>query len=191
MKRLLFAAAAAMILAAPAFAALKPGTDAPAFTAEGSLGGKAFTFDLKAALKKGPVVVYFFPAAYTPGCTAETKQFADAADKFKAAGATLIGVTGMAKMADGSMASASESKERLAEFASEHCRDKFPIAAVSPDVIQKYDVVLRGGFSDRTSFVIGQDGKVVFVHTDQKPDQHVDLTLKALADLKTAAHSGH
>ena len=106
------------------------GAVAPDFSAQGMLGGKEFTFKLSDALKKGPVVVYFFPAAYTPGCTAETKLFADNADAFKAAGATLIGVTGGARLADGTMANAKDNLARLAEFSAEHCRDKFPIAAV-------------------------------------------------------------
>ncbi len=78
------------------------------------LGGKEFTFKLSDALKKGPVVMYFFPAAYTAGCTTETKAFADAADDFKAAGATLVGLTGGAKLADGTMANAKDNLARLA-----------------------------------------------------------------------------
>jgi len=198
MKRI-FAAAAlaaatlagAATLAAPAFAALTTGVAAPEFSAQGMLGGKEFTFKLSDALKTGPVVVYFFPAAFTPGCTLETQLFADSADKFKAAGATLIGVTGGAKMADGKMAGATENLARLAEFSKEHCRDKFPIAAVTADTISKYNVVMpaRAELSDRTSYVIGQDGKIVFAHTTQKPDEHVTLTLKAVEGLK--AHAGH
>ncbi|MEZ5938906.1 MAG: redoxin domain-containing protein [Hyphomonadaceae bacterium] len=196
MKRLVAAAAAvaALLSASPAFAALDEGANAPDFTAKGMLAGQEFDFKLSDALKKGPVVVYFFPAAYTPGCTAETKLFADAADAFKAEGATLIGVTGMAKMADGSMASASESLTRLAEFSKEHCRDKFQIAAVDPATIKAFSVTLGGkdGISDRTSYVIGQDGKIDLAYTAMSPDQHVSKTLETVREIKAhAGHTGH
>ena len=192
MKRLLAALAATACLAAPAFAALENGAKATALTATGMLGGKEFTFNLSDALKKGPVVVYFFPAAFTAGCTVETKMFADAADEFKAAGATLIGVTGGAKLADGTMASAKDNLARLAEFSAEHCRDKFAIAAVTTDTIKSYDVVLpaKADWSDRTSYVIGQDGKIALAYTASKPDEHVAKTLETVKALK-AAHAGH
>jgi peroxiredoxin len=192
MKRMLAAAVVglAALCTAPAFAALETGVTAPEFKATGMLAGKEFTFDLADALKKGPVVVYFFPAAYTPGCTAETKLFADSADAFKAAGATLIGVTGGARLADGTMAGAKENLARLQEFSAEHCRDKFPIAAVSLDTIKAYNVVLpqKPDWSDRTSYVIGQDGKIAMAYTTQKPDEHVTKTLDALKALKEQHH---
>lgn len=179
MKRLILAAAAAALFAAPALAAIKEGAAAPEFTADGALAGSPFSFKLSEALKTGPVVVYFFPAAYTAGCTLETKLFADAADEFKAAGATLIGVT-------------RGNTDRLAEFSKEHCRDKFPVAAVSAETVKAYDVVLgaRPDWSDRTSFVIGQDGKVALAYTAMKPDDHVSQTLAKVKALK-AAHAGH
>ena len=125
MKRILaaVAVASAALLAAPAFAALDQGAAAPDFSAKGMVGGNEFTFKLSDSLKKGPVVIYFFPAAYTAGCTEETKRFADAADEFKANGATLIGLTAGARLADGTMAGASENLKRLEEFSAEHCRD--------------------------------------------------------------------
>lgn len=194
MKRLILAVAAvtAAVLAAPAFAALEQGAKAPALSATGLLGGKEFTFNLTDELKKGPVVVYFFPAAYTAGCTLETKLFADAADQFKAAGATLIGVTGGARLADGTMADAKTNLARLAEFSKEHCRDKFPIAAVTTDTIKAYEVVLpnRPDWSDRTSYVIGQDGKIALAYTASKPDDHVSKTLEAVKAIK-AGHGEH
>jgi len=198
MKKILAAAAVAVagitgaaVLATPAFAALDLGATAPDFSAKGMLAGNEFTFKLSDALKKGPVVVYFFPAAYTPGCTAETKLFADNADAFKEAGATLIGVTGGARLADGTMANASENLKRLAEFSAEHCRDKFPIAAVSTDTIKAYNVVLpqKPDWSDRTSYVIAPDGKIVMSFTTQKPDEHITKTLEAVKAWK-AAHKG-
>lgn len=193
MKRLVVTAAMAALLSAPAFAALDQGVSAPDMKAQGMLAGKEFTFDLKDALKKGPVVVYFFPAAFTAGCTLETQLFANAADDFQAAGATLIGVTGGARLADGTMASASDNLARLAEFSAEHCRDKFPIAAVSTDTIKAFDVVLpqREDWSDRTSYVIAQDGKIALSFTTQKPDEHVTKTLEAVKALKSAHHAHH
>ncbi len=194
MKRLLATAAfaAVALTSAPAFAALEEGAAAPDFTAKGMLAGEEFTFDLDAALKKGPVVAFFFPAAFTAGCTVETKMFADAAEEFEAAGATLIGVTGGARLADGSMASATESLSRLAEFSAEHCRDKFPIAAVSAETIEAYDVVLpnRADFSDRTSYVIGTDKTVALAYTAMQPNEHVAQTPKTVKAMK-AAHTSH
>ena len=188
MRRLIAIAAAALTFAAPALAALEVGAAAPEFTTHGSLGGKAFDFDLDKALKNGPIVLYFFPAAYTEGCTIEAKAFADAADQYKAAGATLIGVTGGAKLADGTMASAEDNKARLAEFTKEHCRDKFPVAAVTPDLIKAYDVSLpaKPDLSNRTSYVIAPDGKILLAYSDFKPDEHVAKTLDAVKAWRAA-----
>jgi peroxiredoxin len=190
MKRFFASAAfvAAAAIAAPAFAALEQGAAAPDFTATGMLGGKEFTFKLSDALKKGPVVMYFFPAAYTQGCTIETKAFADAADEFKAAGATLIGLTGGAKLADGTMANAKDNLARLAEFSAEHCRDKFPIAAVTTDTIQAYNVVLaqKTDWSDRTSYVVTPDGKISMAFSTQMPNEHITKTLEAVKAYKAA-----
>lgn len=193
MKKIFAAAAFAVAaaIAAPAFAALDKGAAAPDFSAKGMLGGNEFTFKLSDALKKGPVVIYFFPAAYTAGCTEETKRFADAADEFKANGATLIGLTAGARLADGTMAGASDNLKRLAEFSAEHCRDKFPIAAVSTDTIKAYNVVLpaKPDWSDRTSYVIAPDGKILLSFTTQKPDEHITKTLEAVKAWK-AEHKG-
>ncbi|HWA21845.1 MAG TPA: redoxin domain-containing protein [Caulobacterales bacterium] len=188
MKKFIAAAVLAALIASPAYAALSVGAKAPEFSTQGSLGGKAFDFKLTEALKKGPVVIYFFPAAYTAGCTAETKAFADAADDFKAAGATLIGLTGGAKLADGTMANATENKARLAEFAAEHCRDKFPIGAASAETIKAFDVSLpaRVDWSARTSYVIAPDGKILLAYSDPKPDQHIIQTLDAVKAWKAA-----
>jgi thioredoxin-dependent peroxiredoxin len=191
MKKLFAAAAFAVAaaIAAPAFAALEVGVKAPEFSAKGMLAGKEFTFNLSDALKKGPVVVYFFPAAYTAGCTAETKLFADNADAFKEAGATLIGVTGGARNPDtNAMVSASENLALLQRFSAEHCRDKFPIAAVSLDTIKAYNVVLpqKPDWSDRTSYVIAPDGKILLSFTTQKPDEHITKTLEAVKAWKAS-----
>ncbi len=200
MKKLLAAAAiataalvAATALTAPAFAALENGAKAPDFTATGMKGGKQFQFKLSDALKKGPVVVFFFPAAFTPGCTAETKAFSDMADEYTAAGATLVGVTGGAKLADGTMASAKDSLARLEEFSKEHCRDKFAIAAVSGDTVKAYDVSFneqRPDWTNRTSYVIAPDGKILLAHTDMQAPSHITKTLEAVKAWK-ASHGAH
>lgn len=190
MKRFVAAAvfAIAAAVAAPAFAALEKGVKAPEFTAKGVTGGTEFTFKLSDALKKGPVVMFFFPAAFTAGCTAETKAFSDAADDFKAAGATLVGLTAGAAMADGKMVNATDNLQRLAEFSKEHCRDKFPIAAVDVSTVQAYNVVLarKPEWSDRTSYVIAPDGTVLLSHTDMQPMSHIEKTLEAVKAWKAA-----
>ena len=173
------------------------GAAAPEISAKGVTGGKEFNFKLSDALKKGPVVMYFFPAAFTKGCTIETQKFADKAEEFKAAGATLVGLTAGAAMADGKMVSATENLTRLAEFSKEHCRDKFPMVAVNADTVKAYDVVLSGrpDWSNRTSFVIAPDGKIVLSHTDMAPDSHIEKTLETVKAWKAShgagKHAGH
>ncbi len=163
---LMFAATA--VVATPAFAALPVGAVAPDFSTQGALAGKTFQFSLSQALKKGPVVLYFFPAAFTSGCTIETKAFADASDAFHKANATLIGV-------------AADPIEKLQRFSTEACRSKFPVAVASPAMIAGYDVKLPLiGRSNRTSFVIGQNGKISFVLSQMRPEGHVEGTLSAV-----------
>jgi peroxiredoxin len=160
-------------LALPALAALKPGDAAPDFKAQAALGGSEFTFSLADALKKGPVVLYFYPKAFTSGCTVEAHEFAAAAADYTALGATLIGMS-------------SDGIERLHAFSTQECSAKFPVAA-DPDlkVIHAYDVVLSSipglsGVSDRTSYVIAPDGKIVYVYSAMAPDDHVKNTLDAV-----------
>lgn len=200
MKKLLAAAVLATAtltaagIAAPAFAALATGARAPDFAAKGMLNGQEFSFKLSDALKKGPVVAFFFPAAYTSGCTAEAKAFSDKADEFAAAGATLVGLTGGARLADGTMASASESLKRLEEFSKEHCRDKFAVAAVSAETIKAYDVSLneqRPDWSNRTSYVIAPDGSILLSHTDMGALSHIEKTLEAVKAWKAAQAGRH
>ena len=195
MKRLLLSSLFVCALAAaPAYAALQAGAKAPDFQAQASLGGKEFTFKLADALKKGPVVVFFFPAAFTEGCTIETQAFSEKAAEYQAAGATLIGVTGGAKLADGTFASAKDSLVRLGEFSKEHCRDKFPIAAVTADTVKAYDVSFnekRPDWSNRTSYVIAPNGKVVMSHTDPLPNSHIEKTLAAVKAWKEAQTHNH
>ena len=174
MKRLLAGAILAMALTAPAWAALKPGAEAPDFSVKAALGGKDFDFHLKDALKKGPVVLYFFPAAFTPGCTAEAHAFAEATDDFVKQGATLIGLT-------------AGNIDRVTEFSKVECRDKFPVAAdAGAKIATAYDssLALKPGWSDRTSYVIGQDGKIVYAYSNLNPDDHVKNTMAAVMALK-------
>ena len=164
------------VLSPAALAALKPGAAAPMFSAPAYLAGKPFTYDLKAALKQGPVVVYFFPAAFTSGCNVEAAAFSQAVDKFKAAGATVIGVT-------------AGNTDRLAEFSkdTEKCAGKFPVAADDGAKIAKsYDatMMMKPDLSSRTSYVIARDGSIAFVHDAMNPNQHVKETLDAVVALR-------
>lgn len=166
------ALAGTVALATPASAALKEGTQAPDFTASAYLAGKPFTFSLADALKKGPVVVYFFPAAHTEGCNVEAHMFSEAIDKFKALNATVIGVT-------------AGNTSELADFSkeNEHCGGKFPVAAdEGAKIAKEYDAMLliRPGWSDRTSYVIAPSGKIIHVYSSLKPQKHVQETLDAV-----------
>lgn len=184
MKRRLLATLALVALAAamPGFAALKQGDRAPAFTANAYLAGQPFTFTLDDALKKGPVVLYFFPAAFTPGCNVEAALFSQAIDKYRAKGATVIGMT-------------AGNTERLAEFSrdTEKCAGKFAVAAdPGAGIARQYDALLKlkPGMSDRTSYVIGRDRTIRFAYSSLNPNQHVKQTLEALEAMsatKTAA----
>jgi len=178
MKHLMFAAAAAAlisapVMSAPAWAALPVGAPAPEFSAPAFLAGDQFQFVLADALKKGPVVLYFFPAAHTAGCNIEAHMFADAIDKFKAQGATVIGVT-------------AGNVTQLADFSkeTEHCSGKFPVAADPGDVIAKtYDATFAMGpntITNRTSYVIAPNDTVLYTYTNLAPDQHISLTLDAV-----------
>ena len=173
------ALAAAVIVAAalgdaPAAAALAVGAPAPDFTADGALAGAPFTFHLAEALKKGPVVLYFFPAAFTPGCTIEAHDFAEAAAQFTALGASLIGVT-------------AGNVDRIAEFSKVECRDKFPVAGDPKlSIAKSYDatMALNPSYSSRTSYVIRPDGRIGAVYSNASAANHVETMLagvKALA----------
>jgi len=166
-------AALLLIAATPAWAALKIGDTAPAFTAPATLGGKEFNFSLSEALGRGPVVVYFYPAAFTQGCTIEAHEFAAAMPNFRAAGATVIGVSG-------------DDLATLKKFSVSECQSKFPVAS-DPDrnIMSRYDAkVPLLGFAKRTSYVIGQDGKIRFSFTDMDPEGHVTGTLAAVRALQ-------
>ena len=186
------AAAAALVAASPALAALSNGVAAPDITAKAYLGGKPMAFSLKAALKKGPVVLYFFPGAYTAGCNIEAKAFADAADKFTAAGAQVVGITGGFGTSDRNGPPAASLDEAVKDFSTTHCNAKFPVVVASADVIKAYDSVLtqKPEWSNRTSYVITPDGKVGLAYVNLSPAGHVDNTLKAVQDWKAAHPKG-
>ena len=169
------AAALAAVAAAPARAALEQGVMAPEFKATAYLGGDKYDFDLDAALKKGPVVVYFFPAAFTQGCQIEAHLFAESADEFKKAGATIIGVT-------------AGNVDRVGEFSKDtrYCSGKFPIAADTDGSIAKLyasSLTFKPGWSGRDSYVIGKDHKVALSYSDLNPNEHVNKTLEAVKKL--------
>lgn len=155
---------------AVAFAALGVGAKAPDFTAQASLGGKIFTFSLADALRRGPVVLYFYPAAFTPGCTIEAHDFAAAIDRYRALGATVIGVS-------------HDTIGTLNRFSVSACRKKFPVAAdPTLTVARAYDAVLphHTTYANRTSYVIAPDGTIIYTYTNLNPSQHVAKTLAAL-----------
>ena len=175
MNKLLALAAAAALsigLAAPALAALPVGAAAPTFKSTVALAGKDTPFDLSAALKKGPVVLYFFPAAFTAGCTAEAHEFAEATDDFSKAGATIVGMT-------------MGNTDRIAEFSKLECRDKFAVGAASAEVVKAYDAAnaTRPGMTGRISYVINKGGKIAYVHNDPNFAGHVSGALESVKTL--------
>ncbi len=167
--------AAALMLPSLSFAALKVNTRAPDFSAPAFMAGKPFTFKLADALKKGPVVVYFFPAAHTSGCNIEAHLFSEAIDQFKAQHATVIGVT-------------AGHTDELADFSkeTEHCSGKFPVASdPGAKIARQYDALLalKPGWSNRTSYVIAPSGMIMHVYSDLNPKEHVAETLSAVKSI--------
>ena len=198
MNRFLLGALVASIVTLPAFASLKPGEKAPVFKTQASLAGKAFDFSLADALKKGPVVVYFYPAAFTGGCNLEAHTFAVNKKKFEAAHATIVGVSG-------------DSIERLNAFSADpqYCAGEFPVASDPDGAIGKsfgLNVKVREGAPtyrdsrgdlvdnkvgiERTTFVIAPDLKIVAVFSSAedkiRPNEHVEKSLALVEELDTA-----
>lgn len=162
--------------AAPCLAALKVGAHAPDFSAPAYLAGKPFTYKLSDALKKGPVVVYFFPAAHTSGCNLEAHLFSEAIDQFKAQGASVIGVT-------------AGNIDELADFSkeTEHCGGKFPVAAdPGAKIAKRYRAILapKPEWSDRTSYLIAPSGSIASVYSELNPNKHVRQMLDAVKSMK-------
>ena len=180
MRLSIAAALLAVALTAPALAALTIGTKAPDFTLPATIGGSTFTFSLADALKKGPVVLYFYPAAFTKGCTIEAHDFADAIDQYKTLGATVIGVS-------------HDDVATLQKFSTSECRSKFAVAADTNQAVMKsYDAVLpqHAQYANRTSYVIAPDGTIVYTYTNLDPSLHVQNTLNALKAWKADHASG-
>jgi peroxiredoxin Q/BCP len=175
MKRLLTLALGGLVLSTPLYAALQLGAQAPDFTTQATLAGKPFNFALADALKSGPVVLYFYPAAFTAGCTVEAHEFAEATDKFKALGATVIGVS-------------HDAIDTLNKFSVSECRSKFAVASDADQHITKaYDAVLavKPEYANRTSYVIAPTGKIIYEYTALSPDKHVENTLAAVQKWQT------
>ncbi|HTI30771.1 MAG TPA: peroxiredoxin [Sphingomonas sp.] len=163
----------AALIAAPAAASLPVGAKAPDFQTMSAKAGKTAPLKLSDALKRGPVVLYFFPAAFTPGCTIEAHEFAEATDDFAKAGATVIGMAG-------------DSIDKLAKFSVEECRNKFAVASATPEVIKAYDVTLPqlSTRSNRTSYVISKGGRIAYAYSNSAPEAHITNTLAAVRGLK-------
>jgi peroxiredoxin Q/BCP len=192
MKKLLLGVAFFSLISLPVLAALKVGDKAPDFSAPGSLGGKEFSFSLQEALKKGPVVVYFFPSAYTKGCDLEAHTFSQEKDKFDAAGATIIGVS-------------ADSIARLDRFSADpdFCAGKFPVASdTDKKIAASYNLATNAAkagmtdvkgdaidhdFIERETFVIGKDHKIIAAFSSKddglSPDQHVAKSLAIVQQL--------
>jgi peroxiredoxin Q/BCP len=172
--------AAALCSATPLSAALAPGARAPDFATRGAMAGKVVNVRLQDLIKRGPVVLYFFPAAFTGGCNAEAAAFAQSVDEFRAAGATVIGMS-------------ADSVDVLQRFSTEKCAGKFTVASAGPRVVQAYDVALGrtintpGGkaiaATNRTSYVIDRRGVIRYAHSELNPVDHVKNTLAAVRAL--------
>ena len=167
----LLAAVALMGLAATAHAALKPGDAAPLFTTEAAVGGKQMPLVLADALKKGPVVLYFYPKSFTSGCTLEAHLFAEATEKYAALGATVVGIS-------------HDDIATQLKFSKEECRDKFAVAADPQSaIIKAYDAKLAMlPMSGRISYVISPDARIIYTYNDLDAAEHVNKTLKAVED---------
>ncbi len=167
----LMSVAAAM--AFPASAALDIGDPVPKFTANAALGGKTFRYSLAEALAKGPVVLYFFPAADSSDCSIEAHAFAEAIDQFTALGATVIGVS-------------ADDIDTLSKFSVKSCQSRFPVASdESKTVINGFDALMqtRPDFANRLSYVIAPNGTVAYYYQNLNPDKHVERMLNAVRAL--------
>lgn len=163
----------ASLIAPAAQAALKVGDAAPNFKTPAAVAGKAFDFDMAAALKKGPVVLYFFPKAFTQGCTLEAHAFAEATPQFTAMGATVVGMS-------------HDDIDTLKRFSTEACRDQFAVASdPKAQTIKAYDAAIAANLAmaSRISYVVGQDGKVKFALVSSDPLAHVQQTEAAVKKL--------
>ena len=176
MNKQLMGIVLAVTVASPAAAALPVGAKAPNFVTTGAIAGKPFQLNLKRELRNGPVVLYFFPKAFTKGCTLEAHAFSEASADFRKAGARVIGMS-------------ADDLPTLKRFSVEECRNAFPVATATAATIKAYDVAMPvvgklTTMSNRTSYVIGRNGRVAFVHSDLDWSQHVSQTLAAVRALR-------
>lgn len=174
-SQFLIAMAALIGFASPAAAQLAEGTKAPDFKTMGAMGGETFRLHLAEQLKHGPVVLYFFPKAFTQGCTLESKAFADAMPEFRKAGARVIGLS-------------TDDLPTLEKFSTEVCRSIVPMARATDAIVAAYDVAMPvvdsvTPMTDRTSYVIAKDGRIVMVHSEMDYKEHVAKTLEAVRKL--------
>jgi peroxiredoxin len=173
---ILLITALAGLAGVPLHAELPVGAKAPVFVAATAKAGKAGRFSLAKALQEGPVVLYFYPKAFTQGCTLEAHAFAEATDEFADAGATVLGMS-------------ADDLTTLKRFSVEECRDKFAVGVASPKVIAAYDVAMgSSGLTSRTSYVIGTNGRIAYVHSDRDYREHVARTLAAVRAMNAARH---
>lgn len=190
MKRSLFAITAAAVIALPAQAALKAGDTAPDFNLQASFNGKATSYALAEALKKGPVVVYFYPSAFTGGCNLQAHTFSEHRPDFDAAGASIIGVS-------------LDSIGRLNDFSADpqYCAGKITVASDADGKTAKaYDLKVQSApgavkdtrgvtidheFAERTTFIVGADRKVLATIGGVSPVENVNQALKFVQDLKS------
>jgi thioredoxin-dependent peroxiredoxin len=172
MKKIFGCMTLMLSLTTPSYAALDVGDAAPNFTAQAALGGKVYKFSLADSLAKGPVVLYFFPAAFSVGCSIEAHEFAESIPKFEALGATVIGIS-------------SDDIDTLGKFSVQACQGRFPVASDnSQSIMKSYDAVmmLLPDYANRISYVIAPDGKVIYDYQNLNPSRHVEKTLAALKD---------
>lgn len=172
MQRRNFLALPLAAAALPAGAALDFGESAPPFVTQAALGGKVFKFSLPEALAKGPVVLYFFPAAFSEGCSIEAHTFAESIDKFDALKATVIGVSG-------------DDIQTLARFSVQECQNKFAVGSDdSKKIMASYDAVMPSypDFANRVSYLIAPDSKIVYQYKSLNPYAHVNKVLGALRE---------
>ena len=191
MQRTLLGLLLSAVLAVPAWAALKTGDTAPDFSTQASLAGKAFNYSLADALKKGPVVVYFYPSAFTEGCNVEAHTFSVRRGEFDAAGATIIGVSldGIDRLNDfsadpkycaGKIAVASDADGKIA------ASYKLKVSNAPGPVPDSRGVMINHGFAERTTFVVTPDGKIASTIGGATPTANVDAALKSVQDIAKA-----
>jgi len=188
MNKLLMTTLTAGVLALPAHAALETGTTAPVFSAQASLDGEEFTYSLAESLRQGPTVVYFYPSAYTQGCNIQAHTFAINMDKFRAAGASVVGVS-------------LDSIERLNDFSADpdYCAGELAVVSdMDGSIAASYDLQVRDvsagatdtrgieighGFAERTTFVVGSDGRIAGTIGGVSPEENVLLSLQLIEQL--------